>query len=107
MSKNFMNFLNELDPTPLTSGLLLRAFRKRWELTLKELEEITEIKEQNLSALENDRMSMTVHYAEILAVALGVHPTDLLFPNGQWKRPPKLAAVERRAKKILSKKNAG
>jgi transcriptional regulator with XRE-family HTH domain len=106
MSKRFMDLLNELDSTPLTSGRLLRAFRKRWGLTLKELEEITEIKEQNLSALENDRMSMTVHYAEILAVALGARPTDLLFPNGKWERPPELAAVERRAKKILSKKKA-
>lgn len=104
MSKRFIDLLNKFDPEPLTSGRMLRSFRKGLNLTLKDVEEITGVKEQNLSALENDRMDMTAHYAEILAAALGVHPTDILFPNGQWEKSPQITAIERKARKIIEKK---
>jgi|SRR6185312_1276595 len=106
MGKKMMDLLNEIEPKNLSSGQVLRALRKGLELTLKDIEEITDIKEQNLSALENDRMAMTVHYAEILAAALGVHPTDILFPNGKWGKSAEISAIERKAKKIITKKRA-
>ena len=101
-----MDLLNELDSDALTAGKVLRALRKGVELTLKDVEEITGVKEQNLSALENDRMEMTVHYAEMLAAALGVHPTEILFPNGKWEKTAQISAIERKARKIIDKKRA-
>lgn len=106
MSNRFMDLLNELDPSTLTPGRMLRSFRKGLSLTLKEVEEITGVKEQNLSALENDRMEMSVYYAEILAAALGIHPTDILFPNGKWEKSKQVCEVEIKARKILKKKRA-
>lgn len=106
MAKKMIDLLNEIDPKILSCGQVLRALRKGLELTLKDVEEITGIKEQNLSALENDRMSMTAHYSEILAAALGVHPTDILFPNGKWEKSAEISAIEQKAKKIIRKKRA-
>jgi transcriptional regulator with XRE-family HTH domain len=106
MSERFMDLLNKIDPRAVTSGQVLRALRKGLELTLKDVEDITGLKEQNLSALENDRMEMTVHYAGILAAALGVHPTDILFPNGKWEKSDQISAIERKARKFIGKKRA-
>lgn len=83
-----------------TSGLLVRAHRKRFDMTLKDLEEVTGIKESNLSAIENDRIAMTPHYADILAAAFGVSPASLLYPAGAPKKK-ELAEVARRMAKYL------
>jgi len=95
--------LNEIDPTPSTPGKALRAFRKNFGITLKDLEDVTRVKESNLSALENDRIEMTSYYAERLGAALGIHPSLLLYPEGWVKVTPELKDIERRAKKLFKK----
>ena len=104
MSKRFMDLLNEIDSSTLTSGRALRAFRKGRNLTLKDVEDVTGIKEQNLSALENDRLEMSVYYAEILAAVLGLHPTDILFPNGQWAKSKQILQIEKRSLELIRRK---
>ena len=101
--RNLKDILNEIDPAPETPGKTLRAFRKNFEITLKELEEVTGIKESNLSALENDRTEMTSYYAERLGAALGIHPRLLLYPDGWTKHSPELAEIRKKAKKILKR----
>jgi antitoxin HigA-1 len=59
--------------------------------TLKDLEDVTGVKESNLSALENDRIEMTSYYAERLGAALGIHPSLLLYPEGWVKVTPEMA----------------
>ncbi len=105
--RNFKELLNEIDPSPSTPGKTLRAFRKNFGVTLKDLEEVTGVKESNLSALENDRTEMTSYYAERLGAALGVHPTLLLYPEGWVKITPELADIEKRAKKLFKKAVGG
>src|SRR5262249_52503506 len=104
MSKNFKDLLNELDPSELTSGKLIRSIRKNFDLTLKEVEGLTGIKEPNLSALENDKMELTKKTAEIIAVALGVHPSSLLFPVGFFEKSKELKEIERKSVALREKK---
>ena len=78
MANSFGKLLNELVKEEASPGDMLRAFRKRDGFTLKDMEDITGIRESNLSAIENGRIAMTQHYAEIFAAALDVHPTAFL-----------------------------
>ncbi len=103
MSKRMMDVLNRLVPDDPTPGLMLRAFRKREQLRLKDMEFITGIKESNLSAIENGHIAMTQHYAEIFAAALAVHPSAFLYPDGKFAKDSNLLAIERRAKKMRRK----
>jgi transcriptional regulator with XRE-family HTH domain len=99
----FRNLLDELAPGDATPGEMLRAFRKREGFTLKEMEEITGIKESNLSSIENGKIAMTQHYAEIFAAALRVHPTVFLYPDGKFAKDKKLLDIEKRAAKVLAR----
>ena len=86
-----------------TSGSVARAFRKKLDLTLKEVEEITGIKESNLSALENDRLEMSKRMAEILGAAYGVHAYVFLFPSSKMAKDKRLTQIERRAATVLKR----
>jgi transcriptional regulator with XRE-family HTH domain len=100
MGRRMKDVLNELNSEKATSGELLRAFRQRDGFTLRDLEEITGIAQSNLSALENDKLEITQHYAEIFAAALGFHPTVILYPNGHFEKSKKLLEIERKANKL-------
>ncbi|MDX9730497.1 MAG: helix-turn-helix domain-containing protein [Bdellovibrionales bacterium] len=104
MSKKMMDFLNEFDSKELTSGQLIRSFRTSKRLTLKDMEEITGMKSTNLSAIENDKISLGVHSAELLAAALGLHPTDILFPNGQWAKSKQILRIEKKSSELIKRK---
>ena len=107
MSKSFRDFLKELDPTPASPGKTARAFRKNFGFTLKDVEDITNIKEANLSALENEKIEMTSFYAEKLAALFGVHPSVILYPTG-WRRVnEELATISTRAQERIKKINFG
>ena len=107
MAKKLKDVLNRLDSDHVTPGRFLRSVRKNFEITLKELEDLTGIKEANLSALENERMEMSKYYAEILGAALGVNPSTILFPEG-YESPAedKLKEIRRRGAKLLALKRA-
>ena len=100
------------DTTPSES---VRIFRKGLGMTLKEVESVTGIRESHLSAIENGKIEMTQHYAEVFAAAFGLHPTAFLYPGGDFKKSGELQAIERRAKKYIerarpvpkTKKNTG
>jgi transcriptional regulator with XRE-family HTH domain len=72
-------------------------------MTLKEVEEVTGIRESHLSAIEHGKIEMTQHYAEVFAAAFGLHPTAFLYPRGEFKKSKELEAIERRAKKYIAR----
>lgn len=99
--KNFF----ELPQMKATPGQLVRAFRTNFKLTLKELQQITDISYTNLSAIENDRIDVGVRRAVLLAAAFGIAPGQILFPHGHVRPEDKKAVLVRtRAKKLLEKK---
>ena len=100
MSKRMMDALNELVPEGATAGEMLKSLRRREGLTLEEMEEITGIRDNNLSAIENDRIEMSQHYAEVFAAALDVHPMIFLYPNGKFEKTSELKKIEKRAAKF-------
>ncbi len=97
MTRKMKDVLDKLAPGATTPGELLRAFRKRDGFTLKDMEEITGIRESNLSAIENGSIGMTQHYAELFAAALSVHPMVFLYPNGEFAKDERLLEIERKA----------
>jgi transcriptional regulator with XRE-family HTH domain len=100
MGKKMMDVLDELVPDRATPGEMLRALRKRERLTLEAMEKITGIRDNNLSAIENDRIEMSQHYAEVFAAALDVHPMIFLYPNGKFEKSSELLKIEKRAAKF-------
>lgn len=105
MAESFTKLLDDLVKDEATPGDMLRAFRKREGFTLKDMEAITGIKESNLSALENGRIGITQHYAEIFAAALDVHPTAFLYPDGEFKKDAEIIRIEKKRHQILKKKS--
>lgn len=105
--RDFKKLLNEIakeNDWDITSpGLVVRAHRHRFALTLKELAEVTGIRETNLSSIENGRIEMSPHYAEILGTAFGVSPATLLYPNGSPKKTRELEAVAKRMRKYVKR----
>jgi transcriptional regulator with XRE-family HTH domain len=59
-------------------GALIRDIRKRREMTLEKLSELTGISVSSLSRIENTRLGMTVEKLGVLARALDVPPETLL-----------------------------
>ncbi len=100
MGRKMMDILNELSPQELSPGQLVRAFRKRENMTLELVSELTKIQITNLSALENDKIAVTQHYAEIFAIVFDVHPSIFLYPNGNFAKDIELLALEKRVKKF-------
>jgi transcriptional regulator with XRE-family HTH domain len=100
MGKKMIDVLNELVPEGASAGDMLRALRNREGLTLEEMEEITGIRDNNLSAIENGRIEVSQHYAEVFAAALGVHPMVFLYPNGKFEKSAELRKIEKRAAKL-------
>jgi transcriptional regulator with XRE-family HTH domain len=98
VSLRMKDILNGVTRGEATPGVMLRAFRKREGFTQKDLEEITGIAEENISKLENDKMTMTLYYAETFAAALGVNPMAFIYPDGKFKKDERLLKIERKAK---------
>ncbi|MEK2645186.1 helix-turn-helix domain-containing protein [Bdellovibrio sp. BCCA] len=102
--QSFKDFLNELDPTPLSPGRTCRAFRTNFDLTLQDVSDVTGIQITNLSALENEKIEMSSYYAEKLAAFFGIHPSLLLYPQGFNKSSEELRAIAKRGQALLKKK---
>lgn len=99
---SFMDTLNDLDKSPTTTGSLIKAFCKNFGITQKEIAELTEIQESNLSAICNDKPGgvLTVENAKKIAAVLGVHPSVILFPNGEYEKTSELKSIEKKAIKL-------
>ncbi len=106
MAKKMLDILEELVPERATPGEMLKAMRKREGLTLETMQEITGIRDTNLSAIENDRIEMSQHYAEVFAAALDVHPMIFLYPNGKFEKTNELRKIEKRAAKFRKQSKA-
>ena len=72
-----------------TAGQLVKAFRKNYRITQKELCSVIGINENNMSAIENDRREIGVHTAKKIAAFFGFDPSFLLFPSGHEDRETK------------------
>jgi transcriptional regulator with XRE-family HTH domain len=62
-------------------GESVRILRELQELSQNELAELTGIPQSTISAIENDRVSLGVERAKVLARALKCHPAVLVFPG--------------------------
>ena len=60
-----------------TVRILLWQVRANKGLTLRQLEELTGISRATLNNIENGKVSPQLDYLEKLAIAMGVHITDL------------------------------
>jgi transcriptional regulator with XRE-family HTH domain len=95
----------DLPQVNATPGQVVRAFRRNFGLTLKELEQITGVSYTNLSAIEHDRIDVGLRRAVLLAAAFGIEPQQILFPQG-YRRPEHqdVERVRTRAKRLIQKK---
>jgi transcriptional regulator with XRE-family HTH domain len=71
-------------------GESVRIIRELQALSQNQLAQITGIPQATISAIENDRVSLGVERAKILARALKCHPAVLVFPG--WEVDQQSAA---------------
>src|SRR4051812_45369223 len=103
--KNFLN-LKELRVEEIP-GKVIRAFRRNFELTLREMERLTGIPESNLSAIENDKLDMGIRRATRIAAVFGINPSLILFPKGHERKEEKeLRKIRKDAAVLIEKKRA-
>jgi transcriptional regulator with XRE-family HTH domain len=76
--------------TAVTVGESVRIVRELQELSQNQLAELTGIPQATISAIENDRVSLGVERAKVLARALKCHPAVLVFPG--WDTDQQSAA---------------
>lgn len=65
----------------VTVGESVRIVRELQDLTQSQLSEKTGIPQSTISAIEHDRVKLGVERAKVLARALRVHPSVLVFPG--------------------------
>jgi transcriptional regulator with XRE-family HTH domain len=71
-------------------GESVRIVRELQGLSQNELARLTGIPQATISAIENNRVSLGVERAKVLARALKCHPAVLVFPG--WDATEKTAA---------------
>lgn len=91
-----------------SAGRIIKAFRANFQITQSELAQITGIAETNLSAIENDKIEIGVKRAVLIATALGLDPSQLLFPNGvEGTYSKEVHRVQASSAKVMGKKRVG
>lgn len=63
----------------------VRIIRELQELSQNDLENITNIPQSTISAIENKRVKLSIERAKVLANALRCHPAVLVFPGLEVK----------------------
>lgn len=99
-TRNLLDFL----PKDSTAGRIIKAFRKNFKITLKELSKLTGIPESNLSAIENEKLELGVKRATLIGAALGVSPESLLFPNGKSQYEKEAECIRKAASRLFAVK---
>ena len=90
---------------PSTPGSVIRAHRRNWKITLKELSETTGIAESNLSLIENDKVEIGTRRAALIGAALGIDPAFILFPEGaETSYKKEVERVSKKASKLFAEK---
>lgn len=87
MMKDYRKAKKTID---VSVGDSVRIIRELQELSQNELSKLTGIPQSTLSAIENNRVSLGVERAKVLAKALHCHPAVLVFPG--WEIDNKNAA---------------
>ena len=80
----------------LTVGASVRVLRELQEMSQAELAEATGLSQPAISAIEKDRVTLTVDRAKRLALALKVHPAVILFPDWEAEAKAMTQAQENR-----------
>lgn len=62
-------------------GESVRVIRELQELSQTQLAALTGIPQSTISAIENERINLGVERAKVIARALQVHPSVLVFPG--------------------------
>ena len=94
----------EVSKVNSTAGSIIKAFRKNFKVTLKELSKLTGIPESNLSAIENERIDIGIRRATLISAAFGISPESLLFPNGKGQYEKEAVRVRKAASKLIAAK---
>lgn len=105
--KKMREVIDKLLGDDLTPAMVLKGLRLDRKMSQDDLAEITGIKRPAISALENDRMNMTSHYADIFAVVFDVRPETILYPNGYVRKSEELLKIESRATEFFKKEAVG
>lgn len=104
MMRDFLEVLNERIDGEITSGKIIKAFRKSLLLTQNDLAQITHIDPSRIGSLETGKINISIHYAEKIASALGIRPFTLLYPDGEFHKTTEHMEIEKKAKTLIEKK---
>lgn len=85
----------EVFAAPTTTGQLVKAWRKNFEIPQEEMAFACGISQANLSAIENDRREVGPRVALRLASFMGLVPDIILYPNG-FDSEPEFLEVQKR-----------
>jgi transcriptional regulator with XRE-family HTH domain len=69
----------------MTPGEMVRNLRELKELSQLDLAKLTGISQTNISAIENERIEIGKQRAIVLAEALDVHPSSIMFADYSQK----------------------
>jgi len=81
-----------------TTGKIIKAFRKNFEIAQDDMAWACGISQANLSAIENDRREIGAKVAVKIAAFLDIDPSILLFPTGYESLPEYKEVVKKRKK---------
>jgi transcriptional regulator with XRE-family HTH domain len=98
-------FLDSLIDGRVTPGKIVRARRESLGLTQKDVFELTGIKANFLSAVENDKRNLGVDTASKIAAAIGLHPSSILFPY-DFDIDKEIIKIVKKREKLLKEKAA-
>lgn len=93
------NPLDLISVKNVSTGDILKAFRKNFDILQEDMAWACGISQANLSAIENNRRDVGPKQALKLAAFLGISPTILLYPNG-YQNISEYKEVIRKKKKI-------
>jgi len=99
-----MKEMNDFFIKKTTAGKIIKSFRTNFNITQKEMSDAIGISATNLSAIENSRRDLGVEMANRIGAFLGIHPSLLLFPNGQESAINKHKDIIKKASQIKSAK---
>ncbi len=74
-------FTKAKNTVSVTVGESVRVIRELQELSQTQLADLTGIPQSTISAIENERINLGIERAKVIARALQVHPSVLVFPG--------------------------
>ena len=75
------HFIKARKHIAVSVGESVRIMREFQELSQNELSQATKIPQATISAIENNKISLGVERAKVIASALKCHPAVLVFPG--------------------------